>query len=87
MQAMGEANCLQQRHRRPLRRDVLQQAEQLYRASTPQADDRLTVRYDILFATGWAPHDSQPKALRPGSAQHRLADALGTTEISIPDAD
>jgi hypothetical protein len=31
--------------------------------------------------TGWAPHASQPKALKPGSAAQRLAEALGTTEI------
>jgi hypothetical protein len=30
--------------------------------------------------TGWAPHDSQQKPARPGSATHRLADALGTVE-------
>lgn len=87
IKAMGEANCLQQRDRRPLRRDVLERAERYYRATADQTGDRLTLRYDILFATGWAPHESQPKALRPGSAQHRLADALGTTEIKIPDSD
>jgi SAM-dependent methyltransferase len=87
IKAMGEANCLQQRDRRPLRRDVLERAEHYYRATADQTGDRLTLRYDILFATGWAPHESQPKALRPGSAQHRLADALGTTEIKIPDGD
>jgi SAM-dependent methyltransferase len=87
IKAMGEANCLQQRDRRPLRRDVIARAEHFYRAASDQTDDRIRLRYDILFATGWAPHDSQPKALRPGSAQHRLADALGTTEIKLPDGD
>ena len=36
----------------------------------------------MLFLHGWAPHDSQPKPLKPGSAARRLADALGTAEHS-----
>lgn len=87
IKAMGESNCLYQRDQRPLRRDVIARAEELARAAQPKDSERLTIQFDILFATGWAPHESQPKALRPGSAQHRLADVLGTTEISLPDAD
>ena len=30
--------------------------------------------------TGWSPHESQQRPLRPGSAAARLADALGTEE-------
>ncbi|MEP6068311.1 MAG: SAM-dependent methyltransferase, partial [Paracoccaceae bacterium] len=33
--------------------------------------------------TGWAPDDSQPQPLRPGSATQRLADALGAQEKKI----
>ena len=40
---------------------------------------------EILTMTAWAPHESQPKPLRPGSAQARLADALGVTERKLPD--
>jgi hypothetical protein len=35
-----------------------------------------------VFLTGWAPHESQQKPLRPGSAKVRLSDALGSTEHS-----
>ncbi|MDD9923380.1 MAG: SAM-dependent methyltransferase, partial [Boseongicola sp.] len=31
---------------------------------------------------GWAPDESQPKSLKPGSATTRLADALGVSETS-----
>ncbi len=34
----------------------------------------------LLTATGWAPHESQSRPARPGSATVRLADALGTEE-------
>ena len=42
--------------------------------------------FEIIFLTGWAPHDSQQKPLRPGSAAQRLADALGAAEIPLPPA-
>ena len=38
--------------------------------------------FEIIWLSGWAPHESQQKPLRPGSAQTRLADALGVREIS-----
>ena len=38
--------------------------------------------FEVLFLHGWAPHPSQPKPLRPGSAAHRLAAALETTEFN-----
>jgi hypothetical protein len=34
----------------------------------------------VIYLTGWAPSPTQPKALKPGSAQHRLAEALGVSE-------
>lgn len=36
----------------------------------------------LLTITGWAPHESQSKPARPGSATARLADALGAEERS-----
>jgi hypothetical protein len=36
----------------------------------------------LLVMTGWAPHESQSRPARPGSATARLADALGTEERS-----
>jgi hypothetical protein len=33
-----------------------------------------------VWLSGWAPHESQQQPLKPGSAQRRLADALGTKE-------
>ena len=39
--------------------------------------------FEILTLTAWAPDASQPKPLRPGSAQTRLADALGVKESKL----
>jgi hypothetical protein len=41
--------------------------------------------FEILFLHGWSPHASQPKPLKPGAAAHRLADALGVTEMNAGD--
>ena len=84
LRAMGEANALQDRLRRPTRRAVLKRASELYQDNFASADGRITATFELIFLTGWAPADSQPKPLRPGSAQQRLADALGTGETKLP---
>ena len=38
--------------------------------------------FEIVWLSGWAPHESQQRPLKPGSAKSRLADALGAREIS-----
>ena len=39
-------------------------------------DRRIRATFDILWLSGWTPHESQQKPLRPGSAQASLADAV-----------
>ena len=45
---------------------------------------RIRATFEVIYLTGWAPHDSQQKPLRPGSAGQRLADALKTAELPLP---
>ncbi len=80
LRAMGETNALTGRLRQPTRRAVLDEAARIYAARHAGPDGRVPATFDIVYLTGWAPADSQPKPLRPGSATRRLADALGTTE-------
>jgi SAM-dependent methyltransferase len=80
LRAMGAANMLVERRRRPLRRATLMRAAGIYAERFSRADGRVTATFEIITMTGWAPHDSQPKPLRPGSAKTRLADALGVKE-------
>ena len=47
------------------------------------ADGRFPATFEVLWLTGWSPHESQPKPLKPGSATTRLADALGTRERKL----
>ncbi|MEW9920561.1 methyltransferase domain-containing protein [Marimonas sp. MJW-29] len=85
LRAMGETNALAHRLRRPTRRKVLEEAADLYQTHFSGPDGRITATFELIFLTGWAPSENQPKPLRPGSAQQRLADALGTTETKLPD--
>ena len=48
-------------------------------------DGRVPATFELVWLSGWAPHESQQKPLRPGSARMRLADALGTQEIGTGD--
>jgi SAM-dependent methyltransferase len=80
LRAMGETNVLRQRPRRRLTRAVLERMSALYVERHADPDGRVRATFDIINLTGWAPHESQPKPLKPGSAKMRLADALGVVE-------
>ncbi|GGH28686.1 hypothetical protein SAMN05444007_104281 [Cribrihabitans marinus] len=82
---MGETNALMARLRRPTRRAVFARAATLYADHFADDDGRLPATFDLICLTGWAPDDSQPKPLRPGSAKASLAQALGTDETKLRD--
>ncbi|MEO0429117.1 MAG: methyltransferase domain-containing protein [Pseudomonadota bacterium] len=82
LRAMGETNILAGRLRHFTRRAVLERAVEIYGETERLADGRVGAEIELVYLTGWAPAENQPKPLRPGSAQTRLADALGTTEQS-----
>jgi SAM-dependent methyltransferase len=80
LRAMGATNILRERKRAPLRRTTLMRALTIYAERFPGADGRVLATVELLHAAGWAPAPTQPRALMPGSAANRLADALGTVE-------
>lgn len=82
LRGMGETNAVAQRRKSFTARSVLFGAASHYSEAHGDAEGRIPATFEILYLTGWAPAASQPKALRPGSAERRLADALGTTEKS-----
>jgi SAM-dependent methyltransferase len=82
LRAMGAANVLTERRRTPLRRSTLHRMLEVYADRFADADGRLRATFEIVWLTGWAPHESQQKPLKPGSAAQRLADVLGAKEIS-----
>jgi SAM-dependent methyltransferase len=80
LRAMGAANSLAERRKSPLRRATLQRAVEIYTDRFPAPGGRVKASFEILHIAGWSPHESQQQPLKPGSAQARLADALGAEE-------
>src|SRR5438270_439155 len=81
LRRMGATNVLTERRRTPLRRATLKRMADIYAQRFADPDGKIRATFEIIWLSGWAPHESQQKPLRPGSAQARLADALGTKEI------
>jgi SAM-dependent methyltransferase len=82
LRRMGATNALVERRRAPLRRATLRRALEIYGERFADADGRVRATFDMIWLSGWAPHESQQKPLAPGSARTRLADALHTREFS-----
>ncbi len=83
IRAMGEGNAMAQRLRHATQRAVFEKTSQVYDISFAQPDGRIPATFEIVTLTGWAPSADQPKAMRRGSAQQRLSDALGTFEMPL----
>ena len=79
LRAMGETSALNERAK-PLSRAIVARFCDIYAQRFSDPDGRVFATFDLLCATGWAPHESQQKPLRPGSAKVRLADALRVPE-------
>jgi SAM-dependent methyltransferase len=82
LRRLGATNALIARRRAPLRRATLRRMIEIYGERFADADGRVRATFEIVWLSGWAPHESQQRPLSPGSAKMRLADALGTREAS-----
>jgi len=76
LRVMGAVNCLNERNKAFMRRDVLMRAVEIYAQHFSDVDGRVRATFEMISFAGWAPHESQQKPLKPGSAQINLADAL-----------
>jgi hypothetical protein len=83
LRAMGLTNALLDRRRTPLRRTTLLRAASLYGDRFAEPEGRFPATFELVWLSGWAPHESQQKPLQPGSARVRLADALGVRERGV----
>jgi SAM-dependent methyltransferase len=73
---MGATNILVERRRTPTRRGTLLRMAQLYGERFADSDGRIRATFDVLWLSGWAPHESQQQPLKPGSAKAGLAEAV-----------
>ncbi len=85
LRAMGEGNIIDARSKLNPGKALFMDAAQRYAQHYSAADNRIEASFEVIFMLGWAPHASQQKPLSPGSAKHRLADALGGAEIKTGD--
>ena len=76
LRRMGATNILRERRRTPTRRPTMLRMAQLYAERFADADGRIRATFDVIWLSGWAPHESQQKPLRPGTAKAGLAEAV-----------
>ncbi|MFH5926602.1 methyltransferase domain-containing protein [Roseomonas xinghualingensis] len=76
LQAAGEANAVLTRDPRIPPRALFPMAL----SALPAGAEGVPATLRLLTLTGWSPSPDQPRAARRGSANARLADALGVTE-------
>jgi SAM-dependent methyltransferase len=76
LRRMGATNILIERRRTPTRRATLLRMAEIYGERFVDPDGRIRATFDVIWLSGWAPHESQQKPLRPGSAKASLAEAV-----------
>ena len=76
LRRMGATNILRERRRTPTRRATMLRMAQIYGERFADPDGRIRATFDVIWLSGWAPHESQQQPLRPGSAKASLAEAV-----------
>jgi len=76
LRRMGATNVLMERRRTPTRRATMLRMAEIYAGRFADPDGRIRATFDVIWLSGWAPHESQPKPLRPGSATASLEEAV-----------
>jgi SAM-dependent methyltransferase len=77
LKALGASNPLRDRVGRPASKRLIQSAAAHYERLAADPDGRVRATLEIIWMSGWAPHESQQKPLRPGSAEISLTKVLG----------
>lgn len=80
LRRMGATNNLVERRRTPTRRATLLRMAQIYTERFSDSDGRIRATFDVVWLSGWAPHESQQKPLQPGSGKESLAEAVRRTK-------
>lgn len=80
LRGMGQTNAVIGRKTTLTARGVLFGALQRYIDAFGDETGTVPATFDCLYLSGWSPHESQQKPLRPGQAKNSLAQALDATE-------
>jgi hypothetical protein len=77
LKALGASNPLADRPHKMATLKLIQAASAAYEVLASDADGRVRATLEIVWMSGWAPHESQQKPLKPGSAEISLTKVLG----------
>lgn len=80
LKGLGAQNPLADRPDRMATRTLIGTAAAAYQELAGDPDGRVRATLEIIWLLGWAPHESQQKPLRRGSATVSLKDVLGKGE-------
>jgi hypothetical protein len=78
LKAFGASNPLSDRPGKLATSTLIQHASAAYERLATDLDGRVRATLEIIWFSGWAPHDSQQKPLKPGSAEVSLTKILGS---------
>ncbi|MZR29020.1 methyltransferase domain-containing protein [Sneathiella litorea] len=76
LRGMGETNALIERQKHFTQRRILLRAAELYIENYADADGRVPATFQVIYMSGWAPHESQQKPIARGSGKVNLRDYL-----------
>jgi len=76
LRRMGATNILLERRRMPTRRATMLRMAEIYGERFADPDGRIRATFDVIWLSGWAPHESQQQPLKPGSATASLEEAV-----------
>ncbi|MBL8598292.1 MAG: SAM-dependent methyltransferase [Devosia sp.] len=76
LKALGASNPLADRPHRMATLKLIQAAAAAYESLAGDPDGRVRATLEIVWMSGWAPHESQQKPLKPGSAEISLTEIL-----------
>ena len=76
LRRMGATNVMMERRRTLTRPATMMRMAQIYTNRFADPDGRIRATFDVIWLSGWAPHESQQKPLKPGSAKASLAEAI-----------
>jgi SAM-dependent methyltransferase len=76
LKALGASNPLAERPGRPATMRLIRSATQHYERLAADPDGRVRATLEIVWLSGWAPHENQQKPLKPGSADISLTKIL-----------
>ena len=83
LRRMGATNVLVERRKTPLRRATLVRMAEVYAERFADPDGRIRATFEIVWLSGWAPHESQQQPLKPGSAKASLEQAVKSEAVTI----